>query len=202
MRKSASFLAALIASSALTGCYNQQYPAGLQNWGPDPIHRGWRMGSNSGLEQRRAGEENAKYQKSLVTMRFADMKPAEVARFAALVTGAVLVNQDDIKNERKVLGDDNPRSYRISAAFGPIEKDMLWPILANAIEMGSPNAAVALTETGLPWNIGRMALYVQRTDVPDATVTTVPKAAAAPDAPEATEEEEATPKRRRSRSGR
>lgn len=160
MRQISSVATIALIGMGLAGCTNETYSGGFRTWSGDPIHRTKTHGPE--IEKDRIYESDQMYRQNvLYNLDFPrGLTPSQVVAKAQALVGAEMAPGSNTQ-------DVDPRTGRrivIRGRFGPIEEDMAWTVLANAIEMGSHNELLAYSETGFPWEKGKVLIYSEPTD--------------------------------------
>ena len=156
IRKTARAGLLLLAGLALPACFNKTYPGGFRTWTPE-------------MPRSRAAAVDKKYRETQVTYNLDLDKhgkrraytPSELAEKIRKV-----VDTDFHPYIKTEIEDTNPatgKPYKIQLGLGPIEKDMAWPVLANAFNMTSHNQIRAFSWTHSPWQMGQVVLLATPT---------------------------------------
>lgn len=147
----------LLAGLALPACFNETYPGGFRTWTPE-------------MPRSRAAALDKKYRENQVHYNldldengkrraYTPSELAEKIRQVVHTDFHPYIPPTGIEDINPATG----KPYKIQLGLGPIEKDMAWPVLANAFNMASHNQIRAISWTGLPWQRGKVVLLATPT---------------------------------------
>ena len=147
----------LLAGLALPACFNQTYPGGFRTWTPEMPH------SRAAALDKKYRENQVHYNLDLdengKRRAYTPSELAEKIRQVVHTDFHPYIPPTGIEDINPATG----KPYKIQLGLGPIEKDMAWPVLANAFNMASHNQIRAISWTGLPWQMGKVVLLATPT---------------------------------------
>jgi hypothetical protein len=147
MRK---FAAVAAVALLVGGCYVEEYPTGQRVGGPDPEGDLGKIRSERRVmapwDIDRHYREGMVHDLGRPQGKATVYTPEELAEYVASVTGMPLSPDSEIAQ-----GYVPGQTLGVQLGLGPLEREMVFPVLANAFNMSSPNLMMLEYAVPVPW---------------------------------------------------